>query len=69
MSLLKQIKICLEPGKWPVVGIFLLACGHLQLIRSIPPVIGWVSAGGSLPDTQIVEIVLFFFSWQIPHFW
>jgi len=40
-----------------------------SLIGSIPPVIGWVSAGGPLLDTQIVMIVLFFFSWQIPHFW
>jgi len=40
-----------------------------SLVGAIPPVIGWVAAGGSLVDPQIVIIAFFFFIWQIPHFW
>jgi heme o synthase len=40
-----------------------------SLVGAIPPVIGWVAAGGSLLDPQIAVIAFFFFIWQIPHFW
>jgi protoheme IX farnesyltransferase len=40
-----------------------------SLVGAIPPVIGWVAAGGSLLDPQIIIIAFFFFIWQIPHFW
>lgn len=40
-----------------------------SLVGAIPPVIGWVAAGGSLVDPQIAVIAFFFFIWQIPHFW
>ena len=40
-----------------------------SLIGSIPPVIGWLSAGGSLSDKAILPIACFFFIWQVPHFW
>jgi protoheme IX farnesyltransferase len=40
-----------------------------SLVGAIPPIIGWVAAGGSLLDPQIVIIAFFFFIWQIPHFW
>jgi len=40
-----------------------------SLIGSIPPVIGWVSAGGTVADPEILLIAAFFFIWQIPHFW
>jgi protoheme IX farnesyltransferase len=39
------------------------------LIGAIPPVLGWVSGGGSLLDPRIWAVVLFFFMWQVPHFW
>jgi protoheme IX farnesyltransferase len=39
------------------------------LIGAIPPALGWVSGGGSLLDTRIGAVVLFFFMWQVPHFW
>ena len=39
------------------------------LIGAIPPVIGWVSGGGSLVDPQIWILSCFFFIWQVPHFW
>ena len=40
-----------------------------SIIGSIPPVIGWVSAGGSLTDPAVLPIASFFFIWQVPHFW
>jgi protoheme IX farnesyltransferase len=39
------------------------------LIGAIPPIIGFVSAGGGLHDPMILLVALFFFIWQIPHFW
>ncbi|MHC4941604.1 MAG: UbiA family prenyltransferase [Planctomycetota bacterium] len=39
------------------------------LVGAIPPVIGWSAAGGIADDPAILEIALFFFIWQIPHFW
>jgi protoheme IX farnesyltransferase len=40
-----------------------------SIIGSIPPLIGWVSAGGSLLDSMVIPIAAFFFIWQVPHFW
>jgi heme o synthase len=39
------------------------------LIGAIPPVIGWVSAGGLVTDPAAMTLATFFFIWQIPHFW
>lgn len=39
------------------------------LIGSISPAIGWVAGGGFILDPQIFAIGLFFFIWQVPHFW
>jgi heme o synthase len=35
----------------------------------IPPMIGWVAAGGYWLDTSILLLFLFFVIGQIPHFW
>ncbi len=40
-----------------------------SVIGALPPVIGWTAAGGSLFDPQVAALALFFFIWQIPHFW
>lgn len=40
-----------------------------SLVGAIPPVIGWCAAGGVPLDRAILEVALFFFLWQIPHFW
>lgn len=40
-----------------------------SLVGAIPPVVGWVAAGGQIFDPQILLIAFFFFIWQIPHFW
>ncbi len=39
------------------------------LIGALPPVAGWVAAGGYLNDPTIHLVAFFFFIWQIPHFW
>ena len=36
---------------------------------ALPPLIGWVAAGGGLWDKPIVFIEFLFFTGQIPHFW
>jgi heme o synthase len=36
---------------------------------ALPPVIGWVAAGGGLLDKPIIFIVFLLFIGQIPHFW
>jgi protoheme IX farnesyltransferase len=36
---------------------------------SIPPVIGWVAAGGSLTDAGAIILFGILFLWQMPHFW
>jgi protoheme IX farnesyltransferase len=40
-----------------------------SLVGAIPPAVGWVTGGGNIFDPQIAVISLFFFIWQIPHFW
>ncbi len=39
------------------------------LIGAIPPTIGWTFASGDLFNPQILFLSLFFFVWQMPHFW
>jgi heme o synthase len=36
---------------------------------SIPPVIGWVAAGGSVTDAGAIILFGILFLWQMPHFW
>lgn len=40
-----------------------------SVIGALPPIIGWVAAGGSPYEPQILALALFFFIWQVPHFW
>ncbi|MGD8779342.1 MAG: protoheme IX farnesyltransferase [Ignavibacteria bacterium] len=53
----------------PMKKINALAVIPGSLIGALPPVIGWVAAGGNWYDVQILAVALFFFIWQIPHFW
>ncbi|MDT3696587.1 MAG: protoheme IX farnesyltransferase [Ignavibacterium sp.] len=40
-----------------------------SIVGALPPMVGWVSAGGDIFNPQILLIAIFFFIWQIPHFW
>ena len=39
------------------------------LVGAIPPALGWVIGGGRILDPRIGGVALFFFIWQMPHFW
>lgn len=36
---------------------------------ALPPLMGWVGAGGDLFDLKIWGVMILFGVWQIPHFW
>jgi protoheme IX farnesyltransferase len=40
-----------------------------SVIGAIPPLVGWVAAGGSIADPRSWYMALYFFVWQIPHFY
>ncbi len=39
------------------------------LLGVVPPAIGWLAAGHSLMEVEFLSLGLFYFIWQIPHFW
>lgn len=39
------------------------------ILGVIPPMIGWLSADAQLSDIKFIAIAIFYFIWQIPHFW
>lgn len=39
------------------------------ILGVIPPAVGWLAAGGSLAQPEFFALGLFYFIWQIPHFW
>lgn len=40
-----------------------------SLIGAMPPLIGWVASGGLLIDFRAWVMAIFFFVWQVPHFY
>ncbi|MDY0343704.1 MAG: protoheme IX farnesyltransferase [Lentimicrobium sp.] len=40
-----------------------------SVVGALPPVIGWVAAGGSVLNPTAVALFFFFFIGQVPHFW
>jgi heme o synthase len=49
------------------VSIFAVIPG--SLVGAIPPIIGWISAGGDITHAYIILVATFFFIGQIPHTW
>lgn len=39
------------------------------ILGAIPPAIGWLTAGHSLMELEFIALALYFFIWQVPHFW
>ncbi|MDA7817212.1 protoheme IX farnesyltransferase [Sulfurimonas sp.] len=39
------------------------------ILGVIPPAIGWLAAGHSLMEPEFFALGLFYFIWQVPHFW
>lgn len=39
------------------------------IVGAIPPIAGWVGAGGELISNQLLLLAFFFFIGQMPHFW
>jgi heme o synthase len=39
------------------------------LVGSVPPLIGWTSAGFYLFHPNAIFVAIFVFMWQVPHFW
>jgi protoheme IX farnesyltransferase len=39
------------------------------LLGVIPPAVGWLVAGHTLLELEFIAIALYFFIWQVPHFW
>lgn len=49
------------------VSIFAVIPG--SLVGAIPPIIGWITAGGNISHAYIILVATFFFIGQIPHTW
>jgi protoheme IX farnesyltransferase len=49
--------------------ITLLSVVPGALVGAIPPLIGFTSSGGLLPQKEIILFSSFMFLWQLPHFW
>jgi protoheme IX farnesyltransferase len=39
------------------------------ILGVIPPAIGWLVAGHSLFELEFFTVAVFYFIWQVPHFW
>ncbi|MBL4730524.1 MAG: UbiA family prenyltransferase [Sulfurimonas sp.] len=39
------------------------------ILGVIPPAIGWLTAGHSLMEVEFYALGIFYFVWQVPHFW
>ena len=39
------------------------------ILGVIPPAIGWLVSGHTLMELEFMALALYFFIWQVPHFW
>ncbi len=53
----------------PLKKVIAMAVVPGSVIGALPPLIGWVSAGGNIFDPIGIALSLSFFIWQVPHFW
>ncbi len=53
----------------PLKRITSLAVIPGALVGAVPPLIGFVAAGGQPGNITIISFSLFMFLWQLPHFW
>jgi protoheme IX farnesyltransferase len=53
----------------PLKKLSALAIIPGSLVGALPPMVGWIAAGGNIFDPRILILGFFFFIWQIPHFW
>lgn len=53
----------------PLKKVIAMAVVPGSVIGALPPLIGWVAAGGKILDPTGLALALSFFIWQVPHFW
>ena len=39
------------------------------ILGVIPPAIGWLTAGHGLKELEFMAVAMYYFIWQVPHFW
>lgn len=39
------------------------------ILGVIPPAIGWLTAGHGLKELEFIAVAVYYFIWQVPHFW
>jgi len=49
--------------------ITIYAAVYGAILGIVPPLIGWLSANGQVTNIGFIALALFYFIWQIPHFW
>lgn len=53
----------------PLKKVTSLAVIPGAVLGALPPAIGWAAAGGMITDPRLWVVAMFFYIWQIPHFW
>ena len=67
LGLLNLVLYNLVYTKLKRVSIFAVVPG--SLVGAVPPIIGWIAAGGDISHAHIILVATFFFIGQIPHTW
>jgi protoheme IX farnesyltransferase len=68
--LLGGLAVILYNGVYtPLKTKYVLAIIPGSMCGMLPPLIGWVAAGGSIHASQILVLMAVLGLWQLPHFW